>query len=195
MTLVSTATDSTLSQQQYSRLLALPAELQLSIYELVLFEDEPLLLNCGCDSSYNNGRDDDQWQQDKEAWKAGEKHPPMQPGLTRTCHGIRNITLPLFYKHNTFRAHYCHSANFDTAFEWLRKMGEINRQHLRQLFLHDDNPGYDSWELTPLKTVSRMLVDLGARTETLSSEDYCCHRVSFPEPDDDYHALRRMFDD
>ena len=37
-----------MQNQEQSRLLQLPMELQLAIFEFVVIEDDPLLLNCGC---------------------------------------------------------------------------------------------------------------------------------------------------
>src|SRR3954465_4458747 len=83
-------------------LLKLPLELQLPIYELVAIQEEPLLLNCPCNSSYR-GRYD-QMYDDQTAWKAGERHPPSQPALSQTCRSVRQAILPIFYRENFFRA-------------------------------------------------------------------------------------------
>ncbi|KAK5115444.1 hypothetical protein LTR85_009904 [Meristemomyces frigidus] len=181
--------------EQQSRLLNLPAELQLAIYELAVIEDEPLLLNCGCDSSYSGRRD--VWREDKQAWKSGEKRPPCQPALTRTCRDIRADALPMFYKYNTFRAHYCYAATFRTALRWLRMIGHSNRQMLRRVVLVDANRRHDVYMPRDLATAKDLLGRIGGEVHTDEVDDYCWHRVSFPDSvvDAGYDGLEKLFGD
>ncbi len=51
-----------MEHQQQSRLLQLPNELLLLIFEYTVTEEGPLLLNCGCDSSYNSL---EEWHEDQ----------------------------------------------------------------------------------------------------------------------------------
>ena len=136
-----------MAAQEQSPLMQLPVELQLAIFEYAVVEPEPLLLNCGCDSSYSRlrGRRDqwEQWGEDKDAWEKGEKHAPLQPGLTRTCKAIRAIALPMFYEQNSFRGHYCQNADLDVAIRWLDRIGRDNRRSLRDCCFWDFNSSYD----------------------------------------------------
>jgi len=181
-------------RERPSRLLSLPAELQLSIYELVVIEPEIVLLNCGCDSSYSNDRD--KWREDQAAWEDGIKHPPSEPGLTRTCKVLREITLPMFYKHNTFRIHYCYAATFQTAFDWLDRIGDSNRQQLRKVFLFDGNKKHDGNCRSDLTKAKRRLNEAFAgHVKSIMCYDCCCHHVTFgPRPEIDYTGLDHLFE-
>ena len=177
--------------QQQSRLLQLPTELQLVIFEYAVVETAPLLINCGCDSSYFG--DDERWQQDLELWESGEKHPPTQPALTRTCRLIRNIALPMYYQQNSFRAHYCFPSDFDGCIKWVEQIGSANRRLLRYFCLWDKNSSYDQWTPEALAKVKRsaMFQDLGGSMETLEVIGCCCHRITFGDEGDDYYEFVR----
>ncbi|KAH9837466.1 hypothetical protein Tdes44962_MAKER01822 [Teratosphaeria destructans] len=178
---------------EHSRLLALPAELQLSIYELAVVEVQPLLLNCPCDSSYHGHRE--QYDRDYEAWESGEKQPPQQPGLARTSRYLRDIVLPIFYKHNVFVARYCTGTQRELPFRWLAAVGPVNRQLLTHLYLRDDNPAYDSFMPHADKAKRRLARSFNSQTQTLDHEGHCCHRVTFqPVVDVDGDDLRTLFD-
>jgi hypothetical protein len=167
-------------QQSPASLLTLPVELQLTIFELTVIEDETIFLNCPCDSSY---QDDDDWSMDKSLWETGEKHPPFQPGLTQTCKAIRAIALPLFYERNVFRAHYCYAVDVDMAIGWLRCIGQENRSMLKDLAFHDKNPVFDRlMDGKDLKKLRRgeLCKRLGGRLET-TQERFPCHQVTFVE--------------
>lgn len=60
-------------------------------------------------------------------WESGEKHPPVQPALTRTCKFIRSLALPIYYQQNVFRAHYCYETDIFMAIKWLKGIGHANR--------------------------------------------------------------------
>lgn len=175
--------------QQQSPLLQLPAELQLTIFEYAVLEPEPLLLNCGCDSSYSG--DHDQWREDRQLWETGERLPPLQPGLTKTCSLIRSLTIPIFYQQNVFRAHYCHRSDFETAVKWLNLIGKDNRLLLRDLCLWDWNTSFD-WQMpSSLRLVNRSEIfrGMGGSMESLGRETHCCHRITFGDEDEDYVGL------
>ena len=175
--------------QQQSRLLQLPVELQLTIFEYAVIENEPLLLNCGCDSSYDG--DFDALDEDRALWTTGEKHSPLQPALTLTCKIIRAVTLPMFYLQNAFRAHYCYETDFDMVIKWLRLIGPANRRLLRDFCLWDMNPRFDQWRPDNLRKASRSEAfrGMGGSMETLKRDDCCCHRVTFGDEDHDYYGL------
>ncbi|KAF2193031.1 hypothetical protein K469DRAFT_508013, partial [Zopfia rhizophila CBS 207.26] len=159
-------------------LLRLPLELQLSIYELVIIQDGPLLLNCPCNSSYR-GRYK-QMQQDEEAWVMGEEHPPLQPALSRTCRLTRRVTLPIFYKENIFRASYCYQGGI-LPIKWLHMIGKENREMLRHLYFYDRNQDHDQNNPRDLKAVKacEIFTEMGGRLETFSNQHGCAHLVTF----------------
>ena len=64
------------------------------IYEIVVIEDGPLLINCPCNSSYR-GRHALELE-DEEPWRTGAKLPPLQPPLSLTCRFTRRETLAIF---------------------------------------------------------------------------------------------------
>lgn len=165
-----------------SNLLRLPIELQLMIYELVVIQNEVLLLNCPCNSSYR-GRYG-QLRQDEEAWQNGEMRPPLQPSLTRTSRLIRRLALPIFYHENIFRASYCYQASMlPTPIEWLKRIGKENREMLRHLYFYDRNQNHDEYCPKDMETVKccDIFTEMGGRIYTFSNENYCAHLVTFGE--------------
>ncbi|KAK5130327.1 hypothetical protein LTR08_002213 [Meristemomyces frigidus] len=170
----------------------------LAIYELAIIEDEPVFLNCSCDSFYYGGdadHNDPQYDADRDDWEQGKKHAPVQPALTRTCRVIRFDALRIFYQETTFCAHYCSGTSFDTAFDWLTVIGETNRQMLRGLELFDDNPLHDERASRHLKIASRKITDIGGRVENASTKTACQHRVCFPKEGGSniYEGLGELF--
>ena len=180
--------------QQQSPLLQLPTELQLVIFEYAVQDPEPLLLNCACDSSYN--RDYERWGEDQAAWNAGELRAPEQPSLTRTCVLIREIALPMFYKLNVFRAHYCYQADRDGAVKWLEQIGAANRSMMRDICFIDMNESFDESvprDLMQLKR-SKLVKEMKGKIETIEAEDCCCHRLTFgPAVEDDFEGVAELF--
>lgn len=122
------------------------------IYELAIVENEPLLLNCPCDSTYSG--DPDAWVEEQVAWTVGDKQAPRQPGLTQTCAAIRILTLKMFYERNVFRAHYCVEVDVEAAIRWLESIGPHNRRTLEDFAFWDFNLSYDEW--SPSVSISRM---------------------------------------
>lgn len=175
--------------QQQSRLMQLPAELQLTIFEYVVIEHETLLINCGCDSSYRG--DWDKWEEDRQLWASGQKQPPQQPGLTRTCKVIRSITLPMFYTRNVFRAHYCYETDFPLLIRWLTAIGLDNRMLLRDFALWDWNRFFDRQVPSNILKAKRsdLCRGLKGKMETLEREQYCCHKVTFGDGEEEYYDL------
>ena len=178
--------DTKMHHQTQSRLLQLPAELQLTIFEFAIIENEQLLLNYGCDSSY--GGSFELMEVDKELWDKGEILPPLQPGLTRTCKAVRTITLPMFYEQNVFRSHYCHETDFNMAVKWMDLIGPVNRHLIRDICLWDKNPQYDWVNSVDIIRARRNVAfrAMGGTLETLKRDDCCCHRVMFGCEDTDY---------
>ncbi|KAK4898476.1 hypothetical protein LTR27_004073 [Elasticomyces elasticus] len=187
------------------RLLDLPVELQLNIYELVVIMNEPLLLNCGCDSSYR-GKDQcdcdssycgknhsEREDEDREAWETGDLHAPHEPNITRTCRFIRDLTIPIFYKDNEFLAHYCHAADFDVALAWLENIGSKKRELLVQLSLFDANSNYDEWCPDQIEQAKQTLEDrFNGKTESVVTNDSgIFRRVTFARGDEKTDQERR----
>lgn len=183
-----------MDSQQKSQLLQLPVELQLAILEYAIIEHEPLLVNCPCDSSYES---DTEYLEDQGRWKIGEKQPPQQPGIARTCGNLRSLALPIFYQHNAFRAHYCRETDVDGAIGWLERIGSQNRCLLRDFCFWDMNWSYDEqapkdlWKLKRSEVVRRMCGRI--ETKTLHGY-YCLHQVVFGEkrPPGDEDVLEAM---
>ncbi|KAK5735965.1 hypothetical protein LTR17_007800 [Elasticomyces elasticus] len=175
------------------RLLDLPVELQLSIYELVVIVHKPLLLNCGCESSYRGKDHSERKYADREAWSTGTLHAPHEPNLTRTCRFIRDLTLPIFYKENLFLAHYCHAADFEVALAWLENIGSKKRELLARLSLFDANSNYDEWCPDQIEQAKQTLEDrFDGKTESVvTKESGIFRRVTFAHGDEKSDQERR----
>ncbi|KAK5703969.1 hypothetical protein LTR97_002982 [Elasticomyces elasticus] len=175
------------------RLLDLPVELQLNIYELVLIVNEPLLLNCGCDSSYRGKDHSEREDADREAWETGTLHAPHEPNITRTCRFIRDLTVPIFYKENQFLAHYCHAADLDVALAWLENIGSKKREFLARLSLFDANSNYDERCPDQIEQAKQMLEDrFNGKTEFVVTKDSgIFRRVTFARGDEKTDQERR----
>lgn len=188
-----------LHDQRQSPLMRLPYELILLIFEYVVVEDDPLLLNCGCDSSYTRtgGRGLEAYKQDRELWHKGELHPPIQPMITRTCSLIRAITIKIFYQRNAFRACYCYGCQRQVPYKWLAMIGSRNRRMIRDLCFWDWNAFYDKLRPDDLVAVRRSKIfrEWGGSMETVSTDLVCCHRITFGgEGGDYYHLVPALFE-
>ncbi|KAK5696399.1 hypothetical protein LTR17_024237 [Elasticomyces elasticus] len=183
----------TMETSHRCRLLDLPVELQLNIYELVVIVDEPLLLNCGCDSSYRGKDHSEREDADREAWESGVLHAPHEPNITRTCRFIRDLTIPIFYKENQFLAHYCHAADFDVALAWLENIGSQKRGFLARLALFDANGNYDEWCPDQIEQAKQTLEErFNGKTESVvTKESGIFRRVTFAHGDEKTDRERR----
>ncbi|KAK5702889.1 hypothetical protein LTR97_003835 [Elasticomyces elasticus] len=87
------------------RLLELPEELQLGIYELVVVSDKTIRLNrIDCHGYGDNmHRGPDAYPEIMPQLRRER----MQPAITRACRKTRNISLPAYYKRNAFQACCC----------------------------------------------------------------------------------------
>ncbi|KAK5684031.1 hypothetical protein LTS10_003895 [Elasticomyces elasticus] len=184
---MTTESPPTMEPSHRCRLLDLPVELQLNIYELVVITHEPLLLNCGCDSSYRGQDHSEREHADREAWETGALHAPHEPNLTRTCRFIRDLTIPIFYKENQFLAHYCHAADFDVALAWLENIGSQKREFLARLALFDANGNYDEWCPDQIEQAKQTLEDrFNGKTESVvTREAGIFRRVTFAHGDEE----------
>jgi hypothetical protein len=162
------------------RLLELPVELQLSIYELAVPERELFLLNFPCNSSYRASYAVE--CEDRKAWESGAKHPPKQPAITQTCRFIRNETLAMFYKRNVFRACYCQTKEMlPPVVQWLTTIGPRNREMLKHLYFYDRNERQDinfPRALQMLKD-SEIFSEMGGTMESVCTIHFCAHWVTF----------------
>ncbi|CAK3821496.1 Hypothetical predicted protein [Lecanosticta acicola] len=176
-----------------SRLLSLPRELQLSIWEFAVIEDRPLHINCPCDSSYGGWTD--AYYADREAWENGDKHPPWQPPLTRVCRAIRADALPIFYQHNRFQAGYCYETDHEAVEDYLLRIGKQNRELLRHFYFFDGNCRHDVNRPRDLKLVARGKVvrGLSGRLQSTYTDDHCRHDVVFGGEEDGLEGIEKLF--
>ncbi|KAK4495691.1 hypothetical protein PRZ48_012959 [Zasmidium cellare] len=181
---------------QPSRLLSLPPELQLLIWEFTVISPTPLHLNCPCDSSYGGWTDE--YYNDQSLWETGEREPPWQPALTRVCRSIRADALPIFYKHNLFQAGYCYETDTDMVVDWLKVIGEGNRNLMRGFYFWDANGRHDANCPKDLKRVVRSEVvrGMGGVVESEYLEGGCRHAVKFgvKGEDEELEGLEGLFE-
>lgn len=102
------------------RLLELPAELQLYIYELAVVEAEPI--NFIMDGSTYDER-------------LRELRSQTHPALAQTCRAIRPEALSIFYQRNVFNTSCYHYRTGDGICNWLRVIGQDRRKQLKALFV------------------------------------------------------------
>ncbi|KAK5719005.1 hypothetical protein LTR17_015430 [Elasticomyces elasticus] len=162
------------------RLLELPEELQLQIYELVVIVKAPIrIVRRFCDDYQgpHKREEEDAW-----AYLARFISEREQPALSKSCRSIRNIVLPIYYKCNSFRVCCCYDddyhieddARMDNASrKWLLSMGESNRALLRDFEIHQgiDYGGYNVTEPEVVLTKGMQGLKL-----------YACTRESTPSP-------------
>jgi len=90
------------------------------------------------------------------------------------------MALPIFYQQNSFVARYCSATNVSHALLWLRNIGAKNRHMLGQVYLRDDNPGYDRWQGNYVDDMKKRLKRrFNAEVESLDHSGHCCHHVIF----------------
>ena len=179
-----------------SLLSRLPDELLLIIYEYTVISPEPLLLNCPCDSSF--GGWSEEYYAEREAWETGQRSPPWQPALTKVCRSMRADALPMFYKHNAFRAGYCYECDTDIVVAWLRVIGKDNREMMKEFFFWDENPEHDRYSPKCLKKLVRSEVvrSLGGKLESTYSNVACRHDVRFGKNEgEEMEGMQRMFEE
>ncbi|KAK4547658.1 hypothetical protein LTR36_000615 [Oleoguttula mirabilis] len=133
------------------RLLELPPELQLIIFELLVVHTEPIRISFPCWGEYEKvGRS---YRQDraleaaaKRRWDGGDDQLSLQPALSRVCKYIRATTLPIYYQLNTFESTYCETKKETRFFDWLAAIGPRNRLLLREVYIWDPCWYYDERE-------------------------------------------------
>lgn len=163
-----------------SRLLSLPLELQLQIYEYAITVSDPLLLNCPCDSSFGGWTLE--YDEARQLWFNGSRKPPVEPALTRTCRAIRRETLAMFYLRNAFQAGYCFNTDQTPVLSWLQRLGPKKRAWLKDFYYFDENPMHDvNNDRSDLEKIrsSKVCKELGGFMVSMSTKHYCRHNVTF----------------
>ncbi|KAI7333259.1 hypothetical protein KC315_g4279 [Hortaea werneckii] len=136
---------------QRSRLLDLPPELQLQIFELAVVQEEPIRVNFPCAWSFSRqglglcsadekGSDDmvqSVYHATRRAWDAGGKSLCRQPALSKLCRAVRHDVLKLFYSKNTFEMAYCDVYKFEAVGRWAKGIGAENRRLLKNVMATD----------------------------------------------------------
>ncbi|KAK0938081.1 hypothetical protein LTR29_010305 [Friedmanniomyces endolithicus] len=118
------------------RLLELPVELQIHIYELACVRlHNPVCVDYG--------------GVDQTAITVMEPGGPSTPGhredgprLSQTCRRVRDIALPIYYARNTFETCCCWVRDRDEGLKpfrkWLFEIGPSNRRLLKELHVHEN---------------------------------------------------------
>ncbi|KAK4956752.1 hypothetical protein LTR10_006280 [Elasticomyces elasticus] len=162
------------SKQARFRLLDLPPELQLRIYEFAICSDEPIDITIG--------------QRTKQACIS----PRAQPALARTCRSIRVDALKFYYSRNIFEANYCQEvARYDqqstaVTIAWLHSIGASNRGLISSLQLYDaaligvDPQGLDDSEDDCLASMMERFVGATLLGASITRIQPGLHRVTFP---------------
>ncbi|KAK5125818.1 hypothetical protein LTR85_012094 [Meristemomyces frigidus] len=89
------------------RLLDLPPELQLVIYEMFVGDTEPMRISIPCMTTFNDSSKSSKQVHELKLlalrpWSQGGSKHRLQPALTRTCNEIRAVALPIYYQLNVF---------------------------------------------------------------------------------------------
>ena len=189
--------DSNNHKHTVSRLLSLPAELQLAIWEFAVIQEDPLLVNCPCDSSYGGWSED--YYADVDLWENGTKHSPWQPALTRVCRSIRADALPMWYKHNQFQSGYCYETDLDMTVDWLRIISAENRKLMKHFYFYDANYQHDDncpKDLTKLER-SKVFREFGGVMQSTYDGKSCRHDVVFRDKvvDEKLEGLEGLFNE
>ncbi|GAB1741003.1 hypothetical protein NU219Hw_g6257t1 [Hortaea werneckii] len=136
---------------QRSRLLDLPSELQLQIFELAVVREKPIRVNFPCAWSFSRrglglcsadeqGSDDmveSAYHATRQAWDAGGKTLCRQPALSKLCRAVRHDVLKLFYGKNVFEMAYCDAYKFEAIGRWAKSIGAANRRLLKNVVATD----------------------------------------------------------
>lgn len=152
-----TAIGSAKSVSTKCRLLELPAELRIRIYELALSSVEVL----------------DILEDDEDEYEG--RSIATQPALTRTNHQIRVECLPVFYEVNSFRLHLTIHGNARVCL----RHGKIPVQHLRDLKIRVYHLQSDTWATLSMvyrKKADTFTVAVEQINTFDSFSDYCLQK-------------------
>ncbi|KAK3633701.1 hypothetical protein LTR56_014081 [Elasticomyces elasticus] len=155
------------------RLLELPEELQLDIFELVVTSENKIRLGrMGCVGYGHDLRPrsldtDQQLLSDLQL-----RRLRMQPAITRVCRSTRKIALPAYYKQNAFELCFCVYRDFEVAQRvasvkpWLEAIGASNRAMCRNFIVHEFAPR-GRFAIDWTEALPGGLQDLGAQCSAL----------------------------
>ncbi|KAK4980269.1 hypothetical protein LTR42_000576 [Elasticomyces elasticus] len=149
------------------RLLELPVELQLDIYELVVISQKAIkFTDVNCD-----GFGDDRclgYHADRQS-----RRELVQPEISKTCRSLRNMVLPVYYKRNVFEFCYCRPENEDFihgAKHWLDNIGGSNRALLANFRYHEWDQverGHSQPSAGSTRSLPKALQSFGTHISTL----------------------------
>ncbi|KAK5732095.1 hypothetical protein LTR17_010803 [Elasticomyces elasticus] len=152
------------------RLLELPEELQLDIYELVVISQKAIkLTDVNCD-----GYGDDRclsYHKDQQ-WRCGL----VQPEISKTCRSLRSMVLPVYYKRNVFEFCYCRLEHEDFIHgvkHWLDEIGASNRALLANFRYHEWDQverGHLQPSAGSTRSLPKALQSFGPHISTLESQ-------------------------
>ncbi|KAK3656867.1 hypothetical protein LTR56_002848 [Elasticomyces elasticus] len=129
------------SKQGHFRLLDLPPELQLRIFECSVCQDGPIVISDH--ATLGKVPVDDSIDHTRPAITLYSVARPTQPALTRTCRSVRVDALKFYYSGNTFTSSYCFSESCDGREDcevlatWLRGIGATNRGLMGSVEVYD----------------------------------------------------------
>ncbi|KAK3660787.1 hypothetical protein LTR56_000545 [Elasticomyces elasticus] len=128
-------------QMPRCRLLELPEELQLKIYELVVVSTKKLRLNRFCCPGHGDDTEIGSYKlRDIEVQRRLER---CQPAITKTCRSIRRIALPTYYKRNFFEVCCCADKPYGVPYSvravvpWLTNIGASDRVLFSNFNVHE----------------------------------------------------------
>ncbi|KAK4907355.1 galactokinase [Elasticomyces elasticus] len=158
------------SKQAPFRLLDLPPELQLRIYEFAVCNDEPIDITVG--------------RQTKQPYMS----PRAQPALARTCRSICVDALKFYYAGNMFEANYCQRERQPSAIaiQWLHSIGASSRGLISSLQLYDasliddDQESLIGYEDDCLAMMMERFVESPSLGASFAMIRPGLHRVTFP---------------
>ncbi|KAI7158506.1 hypothetical protein KC349_g4825 [Hortaea werneckii] len=137
--------------EQRSRLLDLPPELQLRIFELAVVQGKPIRVNfpcawsfsrrglglCSADEKASDDMVESAFHATRRAWDAGGKFLCRQPALSKLCRAVCHDVLKLFYGKNVFEMAYCDAYKFEAIGRWAKGIGAENRLLLKNVVATD----------------------------------------------------------
>lgn len=165
------------------RLLNLPSELRLYVYELTVIRN--LLIRVTRLCALGIDRANKYEHEYNIEWRKGGNNIRLQPALSRTCKSVRADVLQIFYGRNTFEASYCGHEGQDDLDGWLNAIGVENRCLLEKAFALHPYEGLDYDDAGVLSDLRAKVVSLGGNVENVSVEEGVRHQLVFAPAKDD----------
>ena len=136
--------------QDQSRLLELPAEMRIKIFEEIIVSNSSILIN-------------------RRSW-------PREPALFAVCRQTREEALPLFYRLNTFHLKSGPLVNgslYLVATWWFRHIGKAKAGMVKRLELHmgDAFLTYSSWGHILYSLLIRVGIKMATLVITFDGDD------------------------